>query len=177
VSTSGGDFIGRDQIVFNITYQTAPFLLEKPDLKRLRAAYLEYIQETCQYLDFKGTGLIEAVEKASGLSLESVYVPLKARPEMPEGETWQRIAGRLWKGNQALDGDADRMPPEAREAEPVPVDAILNRTPALVLLGDPGSGKSTLLKMLALELARREAARCRSWCRSTLTPTPWKKRT
>jgi formylglycine-generating enzyme required for sulfatase activity/energy-coupling factor transporter ATP-binding protein EcfA2 len=152
VSTGGGDFVGRDKITIQIVYPPGPFTIEQPDLAQLRADYLKYILDTCAFLDFKGTGLIEAIEKASGLSLESVYVPLRARPDLPEGETWLRIAGRMWKDDEAAaEVDLSRV---ARSGEPIPVDETVNRVPALVLLGDPGSGKSTLLKMLALALAR-----------------------
>jgi formylglycine-generating enzyme required for sulfatase activity/energy-coupling factor transporter ATP-binding protein EcfA2 len=154
VETGGGDFVGRDKYIINIAYQQEPFVLRNLDLAKLRTKYLKYIQESYQYLDFKGTGLIEAIEKASGLSLEDVYVPLKARPSLPEGETWHQIAGRIWHGDEVnFDSEGSHADQVSRS---VLVDEIMNNVPGLVLLGDPGSGKSTLLKVLALDLSRQE---------------------
>lgn len=158
VDTQGGDVVDRkiiqQQVTINISYQSSPFVLEKPNLNQLRDSYLGYIQDSTQYLDFKGTGLIEAVEKASGLSLEQVYVPLRARPDIPEGETWQRIAGRLWQRDKARQPAEEDLLPSLPSVNPVLVEDILNDAPALVLLGDPGAGKSTVLKMLAMALSR-----------------------
>ena len=50
--------------------------------------------EAHQFLDFKGLPQVERV--AHQLALDAVYVPLHARPEMPSGETWLRVAGRDW---------------------------------------------------------------------------------
>ncbi len=165
IQTSGGaavqgdaqvsrDFIGRDQIVININWQAAPFALPQPDLAQLRADYLAYLRQAYQYLDFKGLPQVEKI--AQQLPLDAVYVPLRARPEMPKGDTWLRVAGRLWKG-EAPDEDSVPEPGllgRAAPAEPVPADEALGQAPALVILGDPGAGKSTLLKVLALGLAR-----------------------
>ena len=153
-------FIGRDQITINVTWQGAPFTLkQKPDLDQLRTDYLAYLREAYQYLDFKGLPQVEKI--ARELHLDAVYVPLRARPEMPEGETWLRVAGRIWKGEDLPEGSAEfqgsTSPPQTRaiSAEPVPADQALSDAPALVILGDPGAGKSTLLKVLTLALARR----------------------
>jgi CRP-like cAMP-binding protein len=48
-------------------------------------------------LDFKGMGMSDRVPLR--LPLTQMYVPLKARIELPEGETWAqelRLAGRRW---------------------------------------------------------------------------------
>jgi formylglycine-generating enzyme required for sulfatase activity/energy-coupling factor transporter ATP-binding protein EcfA2 len=154
------DFVGRDQISINITWQTAPFTLEqRPDLDRLRADYLAYLRQAYQYLDFKGLPQVEKI--AQQLPLDAVYVPLHARPEMPKGETWLRVAGRLWKGQELAEDvvQAQGLAPLPEErtlsAQPVPADRAMGEAPALVILGDPGAGKSTLLKVLALALARQ----------------------
>jgi energy-coupling factor transporter ATP-binding protein EcfA2 len=149
---AGRDFVGRDRITINITWQAAPFTLEQePDLAQLRADYLAYLRQAYQYLDFKGLPQVEKI--AQQLPLDAIYVPLRARPEMPEGETWLRVAGRLWRDEEA----AEIVTPEGRalSSEPVPADQALGQSPALVILGDPGAGKSTLLKVLALALARQ----------------------
>jgi hypothetical protein len=158
---AGGDFVGRDKITIQITWPAVPFTLERqPDLARLRADYLAYLRQAYQHLDFKGLPQVEKI--AQQLPLDAVYVPLRARPEMPEGETWLRVAGRLWRGESLPeDGEAEGLERAHAEAgravpaEPVPADRALGEAPALVVLGDPGAGKSTLLKVLALALARQ----------------------
>ena len=149
---AGRDFVGRDQIVFNITWQSAPFTLQEPDLARLRADYLAYIREAYQFLDFKGLPQVEKI--AQQLALDAVYVPLRARPDAPEGETWLRVAGRFLAKEEMLEAPEALL---AHEAPSVPVlaDEAIAVAPALVILGDPGAGKSTLLKVLALSLARQ----------------------
>jgi len=74
VTTNGGDFTGRDKIIFNITWQSAPFALPQPDLAQVRADYLAYLREAYQYLDFKGLPQVEKI--AQQLALDAVYVPL-----------------------------------------------------------------------------------------------------
>jgi len=159
VKVEGGDFIGRDQITINVTWQAAPFTLkQEPDLDRLRADYLAYLLDAYQHLDFKGLPQVEKI--AQQLPLDAVYVPLRARPEVPEGETWWRVAGRPWKGEERVEDETEALVSAAdRQAvttEPVFTDQALADAPALVVLGDPGAGKSTLLKVLALALARRQ---------------------
>jgi formylglycine-generating enzyme required for sulfatase activity len=155
VQVKDGDFVGRDQVTINITWPAAPFTLVEPDLDQLRAAYLAYLRDAYRYLDFKGLPQVEKI--AQQLSLDAVYVPLRARPEVPEGETWLRVAGRLWKGEGLDEGEATPLPEKhAVRAEPVLADQALGDAPGLVVLGDPGAGKSTLLKVLALALARQE---------------------
>jgi hypothetical protein len=65
-----------------------------PDLRRATAQYLTYMVDRYQYLDFKGMGVSDRI--ALQMPLVEMYVPLKARIEMPEGETWRRLrlAGR-----------------------------------------------------------------------------------
>ena len=150
-----GDFVGRDQITIHVTWPATPFdLTSEPDLDRLRADYLAYLQEAHQYLDFKGLPQVERI--ARQLALDAVYVPLRARPELPKGETWLRVAGRAWKGEELPEElEAQAMADRADSAAPLPVDQALATAPALVILGDPGAGKSTLLKVLTLALARQ----------------------
>jgi len=76
-------------------------------------------------------------------------VPLKARIEMPEGETWARelrLAGRKVP-------DEEQSAIGERLSEPQPVLDLLRKNDGLIVLGDPGSGKTTFLKYLALWLA------------------------
>jgi len=151
-----GDKVGGDKVVtINVTWPAAPFTLPEPDLNRLRADYLAYLREAYQYLDSKGLPQVERI--AQQLSLDSVYVRLRARPEVPEGETWLRVAGREWTGKEFSKDEAAHLPKsQVAHTEPVFVDQALGTAPGLVILGDPGAGKSTLLKVLTLALARQE---------------------
>jgi len=120
-----------------------------PDLKQLRADYLDHLRRNYRALDFKGIPQLETFSRE--LLLEEVYVPLLARPEMPPGETWERrLAGR------ALDAIAPLPAGEGlgeRSAAPARVEEALAQKSRVVVMGDPGSGKTTLLKHLALRLA------------------------
>lgn len=151
-----GDLVGRDKITFNITWQAAPFTLPEPDLAQLRADYLAYLREAYQHLDFKGLPQVEKI--AQQLALDAVYVPLRARPETPAGETWWRVAGRAFQAAERAGAEdaelLEALAGRGQPVEPVLADAALAAAPALVLLGDPGAGKSTLLKVIALALAR-----------------------
>ncbi len=120
------------------------------DLRQATKRYLAYLVDRYRYLDFKGMGVSDRVPLR--LPLVEMYVPLKARIELPEGETWVRdlrLAGR-------------EIPEEARGAigerlsEPRPVLNLLQEHEGLVVLGDPGAGKTTFLKYLALKLASGE---------------------
>jgi hypothetical protein len=103
-------------------------------------------------LDIKGMGMIDrALLK---LPLLAMYIPLRARIELPEGETWRRglrLAGRALSEEEAT-VLGEHM------GEPQPLLDLLNRTQGLVILGDPGAGKTTFLKYLALRLALGEEA-------------------
>jgi formylglycine-generating enzyme required for sulfatase activity len=126
-----------------------------PDLAALRHAYLAHLRRAYRYLDFKGIPQVERV--AALLPLEGVYVGLLARPELPEGETWARVAGRELDAS-LLDEAALAVPARrAGTAEPVSVEHLLREHQGLVILGDPGAGKSTLLKVAALACAEGKA--------------------
>ncbi len=149
------EFVGRDKIQIVVNFQAAPFdLSAEPDLDQLRADYLTYLRDAYRYLDMRGVPQVERV--TFQLPLDDVYVPLLARPEMPEADTWLRVAGRRWRGEELPEEVLLEEVPfvRTRDVQPVPVEEALERHPALVVLGDPGAGKSTLLKMLALNLAR-----------------------
>lgn len=85
-------------------------------------------------------------------------MPLMARPELPEGETWERrLAGRSFN-HEDLPKAVLHGLERGGSSAPVEIEAALREKKQVVVLGDPGSGKSTLLKYLALRLAKDEAA-------------------
>ncbi|MDX9990884.1 MAG: SUMF1/EgtB/PvdO family nonheme iron enzyme [Anaerolineales bacterium] len=180
VQTGGGDFTGRDKTTSagqggvaaggNISDSTILQIQElkiehvaqqvwqgakpKLDEETLRAAtqiYLQYIHDRHAYLTMKGMGTAENVPVQ--LKLLDLYVPLKARREVPKGETWERslkLAGR-----QAAQDDPEALQ-AMRLGEPQPLLDILKDKDGVIILGDPGAGKTTFLKFLALKLARGE---------------------
>ena len=86
------------------------------------------------------------------LPLTEMYVPLKARIEMPGGETWSRnlrVAGRNMFEDEVEDESR-------RLSEPTSILKLLQDHDGLILLGDPGSGKTTFLKYLALKLSQAQ---------------------
>jgi formylglycine-generating enzyme required for sulfatase activity len=122
--------------------------LPPEDLRAATEAYLNYLLDRHYYLSLKGMGVSDRVPLR--LSLLDLYIPLKARLELPEGETWARslsLAGReLEEGSQFI----------ARLGDPVPLLQVLQDHSGLIVLGDPGAGKTTFLKYLALRLASGE---------------------
>jgi len=123
--------------------------LPATELKEATAAYLAYLTDRHYYLSLKGMGVSDRVPLK--LKLLDLYVPLKARMELPEGETWTRdlrLAGR------GLTEEEDEN--HLRLGEPVPLISVLKNYSGVIVLGDPGAGKTTFLKYLALRLARGE---------------------
>ncbi len=117
-------------------------------LRECTAAYLAYLTDRHYYLSLKGMGVSDRVPLK--LKLLDLYVPLKARMELPEGETWNRelsVAGR-----KVADEDHELL----HFGEPTPLLNVLQRHSGVVVLGDPGAGKTTFVKYLALRLARGE---------------------
>lgn len=166
---SEADFVGRDQtvqagdqgiaikgnvsdstivhaqtvvLVKRLWQDTSP-ALPAPDLCQATQAYLNYILDRHYYLNLKGMGVADRIPLR--LLLLDLYVPLKARMELPEGETWKRdlrLAGRSMAEQEA------QQP--IHLGDPVPVLKILRENSGLIVLGDPGAGKTTFLKYLAL---------------------------
>ncbi len=132
------------------TRPATPKIKVPRDHAKLRERYLSHLVDRYRYLDFRGMGVSDRVPLR--LPLIDMYVPLKARIELPEGETWARqlrLAGR-----QVTDEEAESI--GHRLSEPTPVLDLLHEQDGLIILGDPGAGKTTFLKYLALRLALGE---------------------
>ena len=118
------------------------------DLRRATQQYLLYLLDRHQYLSLKGMGVADRIPLR--LPLLELYVPLKARRELPAGETWDRSLRLAGRELAPEDTHAGRL------SEPQPVLELLQERDGLVILGDPGAGKTTFLKYLALQLALGE---------------------
>ncbi len=117
-------------------------------IRESTAAYLSYLTDRHYYLSLKGMGVSDRVPLK--LKLLDLYVPLKARMELPEGDTWKRdlsLAGR-----EITDHELEIL----HFGEPVPLLDVLQNHSGVIVLGDPGAGKTTFVKYLALRLARGE---------------------
>ncbi len=124
-----------------------PRPLSDTDLENMSRTYLSHLLARHRYLDFRGMGVLDRAPLR--LPLVVMYVPLKARIDMPDGETWIRelkLAGRP-VAPKAADETGLRL------GEPSPVLDLLKKNDGLIILGDPGAGKTTFLKYLALMTA------------------------
>ncbi|MFM9888353.1 MAG: NACHT domain-containing protein, partial [Burkholderiales bacterium] len=152
------DFVGRDRIVgdtyiFN-NVDSAKYaarlirnLGRGANLEQTATKYLEFLLDRHRYLSLKGLGVSDRVPLK--LPLLDLYVPLKARRQMPEGDTWQRhlsLAGRTL-------AEGEQREIAGKLGEPEAVLTLLQSNDGLIVLGDPGSGKTTFLKFLALMVA------------------------
>jgi len=136
---------------YNVAENFVRSLTAKPlsdaELQDATARYLQLLWNKHSILDIKGIGLADRV--SLNLPLLEMYVPLKARIELPEGETWSRslkLAGRAVS-------EEERFVMGERLSMPLPLLDLLAEHAGLVILGDPGAGKTTFLKHLALALA------------------------
>ena len=76
-------------------YAAAQSRLDPAERQKATTRYLAYLVDRYRYLDFKGMGMSDRV--SFSLPLAAMYVPLKARVQLPSGEAWTRnlrLAGR-----------------------------------------------------------------------------------
>ncbi|MGE0087580.1 MAG: SUMF1/EgtB/PvdO family nonheme iron enzyme [Desulfococcaceae bacterium] len=145
-----GDYnivITAEKVTRELWETLAPPRLSDSALQESTRKYLEFFLRRYRYLDFKGMGVSDRVPLR--LSLTDMYVPLRARIEMPEGDCWARdllLAGRKMCSEET-EQTGQRM------SEPVPVLDLLQKNEGLIVLGDPGAGKTTFIKYLTLMLA------------------------
>lgn len=152
ISTSGPVYV-IDKVIIENFVTTVAGPSPPPALEAAMESYLRYLIDRYSPLDFRGMGVGDKLPL--GIPLAEVYVPLRVRPKMPEGDTLARslrVAGRF-----ATDAEIESM--GERVGQPVDALELLRKAPGLVVLGDPGAGKSTFLKYLALSLARGEGER------------------
>ena len=157
VNTAGGHHVAGDVTIIGAQAAERFLLGLRPPLSEVAlgqatTAYFQALLDRHLYLNMKGMGVHDRLPLQ--LPLLDLYVPLKARLELPPGETWQRglkLAGR------GLD-TAEAGAPELRMSEPVAVLELLQKHAGLIILGDPGAGKTTFLKYLTLRLALGQGA-------------------
>jgi formylglycine-generating enzyme required for sulfatase activity len=133
VNTAGGAFIGRDQVIIHVDGKL------QTDSDTLRTAYLNHVFETVSLLQLSGIDPKAASEKNAALSLAGVYTALLTERASQEDQP----------------GKGRDLPAGLERGESRRISALeeLERSPRLVLLGDPGSGKSTFVNFAALCLA------------------------
>jgi len=141
---------GQTIVLANRFWQDLKPEIPPDTIKQATAAYLAYLTDRHYYLNLKGMGVSDRVPLR--LKLLDLYVPLKARMELPEGETWKRdlsLAGR----------DISKYDEPLHFGDPVPLLNVLKNYSGAIILGDPGAGKTTFVKYLAVRLARGEGAK------------------
>ncbi|MEM7248111.1 MAG: SUMF1/EgtB/PvdO family nonheme iron enzyme [Acidobacteriota bacterium] len=123
------------------------------ELDAASRALLRQLSALHVYADFRGMNVDERLPLR--IPLLDLFVPLHARCEprqVPGGEE------ACSEGALARVGGRELGEGEAPRDHRRPVVDVLAEHDGVVVLGDPGAGKSSLLKVLALRVARDEAA-------------------
>ena len=146
VDTGGGKFVGRDEKsgIFieggetQIRMDLTPALAKQLSYPEALQYYLDHLIATHQHLRLQG---ISAGSQPLSVSLEKVYVSLKAMDQCSEG-------------GKKLD-HKDDLQAEYAHDNALTIGTAMQRYRRLVVIGDPGCGKTTLLAYLALTYARQ----------------------
>lgn len=137
-----------------------------PVIDAIEARYRQHIVDTYQYLDFKG--IVQLEKLPIRVSLDKVYVSLRARHLLPHNEEHDTayLAGRAVQAPDLADALAEKVARRDQPLQSVQIEGALSTFPSMVLLGDPGAGKSTILKYLAVSSAKaRTDEKAESPCR------------
>lgn len=122
-------------------------------------AYFDYLSSLYRYLNLKGMGISDRLPLQ--LLLLDLYVPLKARIEIPKGQGWAQQK-KMWARQVRIAGRAPTDDEVAamgeRVSQPLPVMELLQENNGMIILGDPGAGKTTVLRFLGLMLIHGKAA-------------------
>jgi adenylate kinase family enzyme len=144
---------------------------ERDQLEKLvmdESLYKRFVEETCEYVDFKGVYQLRRVVQ---LRLDDIYVPLKLKESTALQQQSLEISDKEMKASRGVElaypllihGIKDRFAPfpiyiRQRKDSTSPLDSvqremdlreILSANKKLVILGAPGSGKTTILRHLA----------------------------
>jgi formylglycine-generating enzyme required for sulfatase activity len=159
VSTSGGDFVGRDKITH--IYQGAYHGLAPRNQDEALAIYLKTLLDRCGVLPLQGVTdqTSDATNSRPRLTLPGVYIQLNTKMDVSE----KKLAAALKRGR--IDSLADLRPEQGRREEMPGREMEQGKTlsalqaaillPKMVLLGDPGSGKTTFVNFVAHAVAAR----------------------
>jgi hypothetical protein len=140
--------------------------------------YLSFLYTRYKHLDFKGMGMADRVPLQ--LPVADMYVPLKARIELPEGETWShelRLAGR-----KMTKAEAENIGKRFSGPQPV-LDLLKRYMPGLSFWATlararrPFSNISPCCWRSTGAQKWGSIAACRCWCPSPPTPRHWRSRT
>ena len=116
--------------------------------------YLKQIRSQNRYMDSRGIAQMKNIVQ---LELDQIFVPLKAKKEVPRSDTVRRekLEKRRREESEVKKEEYEFLieRTEKREEPALRIDDILTTQQNFVILGDPGSGKTTLLKHLAFRCA------------------------